>query len=784
MLIADGRDQLLRKLKVDAVEGRLVDYFDKALDCWVPAKIIEIDGETGFVRVNVNPDQALNSQDQKSLLRPRTTPSQPKLERLQAFCRDGRIDEELATIFNSYAVAGTGSGLVIYQINLAEVGVQVDEFLGISGSVQSLQEMLNGSSGRTLCLDRFAEVFWNLVKRVQREHGEAILREPARNSARTKQVKDAYRFERGLGSGTYGEVFFARCVHTGARRAIKSIAKGNCWGSMEQEMKILLALDHPHIIKLYEQFEDRQKVYLVTDFCSGGDLEKTIKERQKSGYAFSESYISDVMNQTLMAIAHVHARGILHLDLKPANIMLMPKKGTLPPSKNASGQTLQSDLKPHVMVIDLGVADLFKPGNFGDHKPCGSPAYMAPEVWSGVLTPKADIFSLGVMLFQLLSFSRPYPNTPTKTGPAISFWRQHPEPNWSLMPTADRSDIAISTCRNMLRIDRHTRPSASKCLQTRFIKEGSNIGMRTRPQILQGFEKYIRRLSLLPQRSVLHHSIALALARAWPANQLPTIKCMFEELDADRTGRLDPVRSKDILKRWGLSDDNAEAVAYAMDLNRDGSVGWTEFVAACIDPGDKALEEDLKRIFHEADTNRDGSLSKRELVDLLAADRLSEQTAQNIFDALAKCNGNVDWPSFQRFLETASEVVDLWEPLGVIDEAGEPTGEVCNMADDDAQPGHAHQARILTPRVSVFAESPVPLQQQAQSFVSQANSFFHMCRGVMFPTEVDNSLLEANLIALNDMGLSNREKNAAALKKYRNTISNELLDELLREAHV
>ena len=77
-----------------------------------------------------------------------------------------------------------------------------------------------------------------------------------------------------MGKGTFGEVSAATHISTGQRRAIKKIPRSKIknWKRFEAEVKILQAIDHPNVIKLYEYFEDEFNVYLVTELCTGGEL--------------------------------------------------------------------------------------------------------------------------------------------------------------------------------------------------------------------------------------------------------------------------------------------------------------------------------------------------------------------------------------------------------------------------------------------------------------------------------------------------------------------------------
>lgn len=140
-------------------------------------------------------------------------------------------------------------------------------------------------------------------------------------------------------------------------------------------------LDHPHILKLYEVYSTGQHIYLVTDFCPGGELHGHIAAARRSHQEIPESWTAEAMSQLMQAICHIHVRGIIHLDLKSQNLMLMPSQQTsafFDASKGSSNAGFS--FKPHLVVIDLGIAMHFKPGDYRGNRPMGTPMTMAPEV--------------------------------------------------------------------------------------------------------------------------------------------------------------------------------------------------------------------------------------------------------------------------------------------------------------------------------------------------------------------------------------------------------------------
>lgn len=154
---------------------------------------------------------------------------------------------------------------------------------------------------------------------------------------------------------------------------------------MVNEIKILKLVDHPNIIKLYEVYEDERYIYLVMEYCRGGELIERIVEKS----TFSEQEAANLMKKIFQAINHLHNQGISHRDLKPENILYTSKE------PNAE-----------IKLADFGLSSKF--GEDKMHSIVGTCYYIAPEVLRREYGPKCDIWSLGVIMYQLLCGKTPF----------------------------------------------------------------------------------------------------------------------------------------------------------------------------------------------------------------------------------------------------------------------------------------------------------------------------------------------------------------------------------------
>lgn len=202
-----------------------------------------------------------------------------------------------------------------------------------------------------------------------------------------------YSFQTKLGEGAYGCVF--RCLErtTKEERAIKVVKKRTAkdTANLFAELEILRTMDHPNIIKLFEVFEHNGFLYVVTEYCSGGELFEYVRSNNR----LTEKTISFIMKQIFSAVKYMHEKRIVHRDLKPENIVLE--------FKNMKGSKCDA---PPIKIIDFGTAVKLEKNYLTDK--VGSPYYVAPDVLDHKYNEKCDLWSCGVILYTLLSGSPPF----------------------------------------------------------------------------------------------------------------------------------------------------------------------------------------------------------------------------------------------------------------------------------------------------------------------------------------------------------------------------------------
>lgn len=194
-----------------------------------------------------------------------------------------------------------------------------------------------------------------------------------------------------IGKGSFGKVYRAVRISDGQEYALKEL-EIKTMNQRERddalnEVRLLASIKHPHTIRYYDAFFDSDKLYIVTEFARFGDIGAKIKRHISRKELMDEDLIWCFFIQTLMGTAALHERGIIHRDLKTANIFLTSGRG--------------------VKLGDLGVAKIAKSGMATTQ--IGTPYYMAPELWRGrPYDKKADVWSLGAVLYEMASLKHPF----------------------------------------------------------------------------------------------------------------------------------------------------------------------------------------------------------------------------------------------------------------------------------------------------------------------------------------------------------------------------------------
>ena len=207
-----------------------------------------------------------------------------------------------------------------------------------------------------------------------------------------KSLLDQYNIKEKIGKGKFGLVKYGIHKETNRPVAIKIMAKKNMKKQdlelAKTEIDILKICQHPNIVKLYDIFDNSDYIYIVMEYCSGGDLFSYIEKRN---YKLNESKAAEIIHKLSMAVYYLHSYGIIHRDLKPENILMTDE------SENAD-----------IRLLDFGLSKIIGP-NEKCLEPFGTLSFVAPEVLKGKPYDKSvDLWSIGIIAYLLLCGFLPF----------------------------------------------------------------------------------------------------------------------------------------------------------------------------------------------------------------------------------------------------------------------------------------------------------------------------------------------------------------------------------------
>jgi len=203
-----------------------------------------------------------------------------------------------------------------------------------------------------------------------------------------------YRLTRKIGSGGMTEVYLAARESDGLAVVLKVLdasgkAASEHLSRFIQEYTLLSRIEHPHVIRIYDQGFTDDHAYIAMEYFEQGDL------RAELTAGMSQRRVLEVISQVAQALAVIHERGVIHRDLKPENIMRRPDGTVALADFGIAKSMLQAD---NLALSQTRHGDVV-----------GTPYYLSPEQASGQkITPPSDLYSLGVMMFEMLAGRRPY----------------------------------------------------------------------------------------------------------------------------------------------------------------------------------------------------------------------------------------------------------------------------------------------------------------------------------------------------------------------------------------
>ena len=445
----------------------------------------------------------------------------------------------------------------------------------------------------------------------------------------SNSLREKYECTKQLGKGGYGKVFQVRNKTTNDLYACKKLTKLNIDNleKFRREIEILMKLDHPNIIKLYEVFEAPNSLYLIIEECQGGELFDKISERIENNEMYSEKKTAEIMVQVMSAIEYCHNNKIVHRDLKLENLLYLKK-----------GNEENNPLK----VIDFGLSQIVETKKKLSSK-VGTPYYIAPEVLAGDYTEKCDIWSAGVILYVLLSGELPFNGTSDVEiySKIEKFEFNFPEEKWGHI-SKEAKDLL-----NHILVPEKERFTASQVLSHSWFKIINEIPLEKLNFNPKFFKEYIKNKKL--KKMVIYY-----IASRLQENEINDLKEIFKAFDKDNDGQINYEEfEQGLMKLKSKYINNDEFISYfsSIDVDKNGKIDYTEFLASALKKQIFLKKERLYDAFSMLDKEGNGKITKNELMNVLKIEPSGDKYIEELIKyADSNGDGVIDYKEFLEFM--------------------------------------------------------------------------------------------------------------------------------------
>jgi calcium-dependent protein kinase len=453
---------------------------------------------------------------------------------------------------------------------------------------------------------------------------------------RNRDINQDYEFKQELGSGAYGVVYLAIDKATGEKRAIKAMNKDQIDDkeALENELAILKSLDHPNIVKLFEVYEFKNNIYLVTELCEGGELFYHITKTKH----LTEAQAAKIMRQIFSAISYLHSKKICHRDLKPENFLL-------------KWENDDSSIK----LIDFGLSKKLKDNELMTD-PNGTPFYIAPEILDGEYTEAVDNWSLGVILYIMLSGSPPF----------------YGKDNREILKAVQKGVYTLSL-KPFIKCSIEVKDLISKLLVKNINKRYTAAMAYNHPWVQQQVEQeskdltidvdVIQKIEEFLESQELKKAILLYVAQQIPEKEVQHLRNLFVKIDKNGNGTLSLEEftnafgefQQKIGIKQKLSNEEIEKLFKAIDANNNGVIDYSEFVAIFAEHYIFKTEKYLRMAFEKFDLDKNGKINAMELRNILGGGSIVslDKVEKIIKQADINGDGELDYNEVLKYIKTS-----------------------------------------------------------------------------------------------------------------------------------
>mmetsp|Transcript_2460 Transcript_2460/g.6123 ORF Transcript_2460/g.6123 Transcript_2460/m.6123 type:complete len:560 (-) Transcript_2460:103-1782(-) len=473
-----------------------------------------------------------------------------------------------------------------------------------------------GKSPPAQDLKSFEEVVLRLTHQVDKEQISGRYHRHPRTLEHDYEVSDSV-----LGTGVNGEVKLATSkINPSHVFAVKAFHFAGVPPSkraqLESEIELFLCMDHPHIARLTDVYEPVEHLDLVMECMQGGELFDRIKRKGR----FSERSTAEVCWQMLLALNYIHDHGIMHGDVKLENFMF------------------DSNDSDHIKLIDFGFS---KMRGQTAQKACGTLSYIAPEVLDLRFSSQADQWSLGVIVFVLLSGRMPFfgDDKEQKMNIRLGNYVMKPE-QW-----AEVSGEAADFTKQLLQVNPTKRLTSQRALEHPFILHAAHE-VDVDACIVEALREF-------GHQSNFRRCCLSLMAWSLSIEERAKVEEYFIAMDVHHHGAITYGDLKQIMcDKFRIPGREVKQTFEALSIHHDKEIHFSDFLAAMVSTRIEVTDELLREAFRKFDVEDTGFITVENLREVLG-DEYNGERVEALHKEVDACHcGKVSFPDFATYMTT------------------------------------------------------------------------------------------------------------------------------------
>eukprot|EP00931_Biecheleriopsis_adriatica_P056292 TRINITY_DN33357_c0_g1_i1.p1 TRINITY_DN33357_c0_g1~~TRINITY_DN33357_c0_g1_i1.p1 ORF type:complete len:1061 (+),score=215.07 TRINITY_DN33357_c0_g1_i1:59-3241(+) len=488
------------------------------------------------------------------------------------------------------------------------------------------------NSGDEVSLDQLREVQAQTLGTLRDVFApKELLRSMRQVPSSVPRLKDRYESFEFRAKGALGKVYRCRDLRTQEILECRQIRKDKASAPMDfirTSLQRITELRHANLPRVLDCLEDFHNVFIISEPVDGVEVMDFIQGSFVRGGGISEAQVADLVRQVLEAAVYCHSQPlgpVVHRDLQPEFVVVEEEADSEPGSARQSLKAYVSGfgLQPLFDLHGLGgslpssclpAGPSEWPGLAPESMPSSTmPEFLAPEVWSRNFGPKCDVWSIGCLMFLLLTGRAPFP--PRRSLRDLVLAATEEEPDWRLFRSA--STAALSLCKRMLDKDDAARPSAAQCLRHPWLSTHGPAAER--PPEMPLIPETFGALMQSHAQSKFHQVLMNVVATEIKIGRLWRVREAFAAADPTGSGYVASSSLEVALKELAVSAQTAEQALRALDATGTGQIPYTLFVAGCVDLVDDKLDHMLWKVFSMVDEDHSGQIETLVLEHFLSA---------------------------------------------------------------------------------------------------------------------------------------------------------------------